>query len=307
MERILPLIAILLTSLYFEGVINRVRSISGGRRGPGFLQIPRDIWRLLRKGSVFSTTTSSVFQFAPVVYFASVLTAVLIVPFDHTPGLISFHGDFIFFAYVMALGRFFLILSAMDTGSPFEGMGANREALYGMLAEPAFFVLIGSFSLITDTNSFAEIYFAMHFGNNPILIFLGIISGYVLIQLMMIEASRMPVDDPATHLELTMKHEVMVLDNSGFDMGLILLARSLKFALYGALIVNFLIPPGVNIIWKLIAYLGLQTLVASLVGVMESFRARNRMNYNPQFVFTLVIFSLMIFFAVLIITNRFIG
>ncbi len=136
-------------------------------------------------------------------------------------GIISFDGDFVFFAYVLGVGKFFSIISALDTGSSFEGMGASREALYSMFAEPAFFILMGSFALLTGHTSFHEIFASLHFGSS-ISYTLGVLATFVLIMIAMIENSRMPIDDPKTHLELTMIHEVMILDNSGFDLGLIL-------------------------------------------------------------------------------------
>ena len=129
--------------------------------------------------------------------------AILVVPFGSTKGIISFDGDFIFFAYVLALGKFFSIISAMDTGSSFEGMGASREALYSMFAEPAFFILMGSFALLTGYTSFFEIFSTLHLGSY-ITYALGIMATFVLVMVAMVENSRMPIDDPKTHLELTM-------------------------------------------------------------------------------------------------------
>lgn len=187
----------------------------------------------MEKGlSAFSETTSFIFQIAPSIYFASVLMAILTVPFGSSKGLISFNGDFVFFAYVLALGKFFSIISALDTGSSFEGMGASREALFSMLVEPAFFIMMGSFAMLTGHTSFHDIFNSLHFGSH-ISYALGTLATFVLAMIAMIENSRMPVDDPKTHLELTMVHEVMILDNSGFDLGLILDATNLKFAMYG--------------------------------------------------------------------------
>ncbi|MEE1347369.1 MAG: NADH-quinone oxidoreductase subunit H, partial [Bacteroidales bacterium] len=123
----------------------------------------------------------------------------------------------------LSLGKFFNISAALDTGSSFEGMGASREALFSMLVEPAFFLLIGSLGLLTGHTSFASIFGMFHLGSSVSYAF-AIISAFVLLMICMIENSRMPVDDPKTHLELTMIHEVMILDNSGFDLGLIMQA-----------------------------------------------------------------------------------
>ena len=211
--------------------------------------------------------------------------ACLVIPFGSWKGIISFDGDFIFFAYILALGKFFSIISAMDTGSSFEGMGASREALYSMLAEPAFFILIGSFALLTGNTSFHNIFSSLHLGSS-ITYTLGALASFVLIMIAMIENSRMPVDDPKTHLELTMIHEVMILDNSGFDLGLILSTGFLKFAMYGAIIADFFIG-GLSLTWALPLFLLIQMLFAVIVGLIESFMARYRMSHNPQFILAL--------------------
>jgi len=300
----LSLLLIIMASLIFTGIIIRTKSISSGRKGPGIFQPIKDVIRLFKKGAVFSETTTIVFQIAPSIYFASVLMAILVIPFGNTRGFISFNGDFVFFAYVLALGKFFSIISALDTGSSFEGMGASREALYSMFAEPAFFILMGSFALLTGHTSFYEIFTSLSFGSY-ITFMLGTLATYVFVMIAMIENSRMPIDDPKTHLELTMVHEVMILDNSGFDLGLILSAGYLKFAMYGALIANFFIG-SLPLYLSIPIFFGIQFLFAVVVGILESFMARFRMNHNPQFIFTLSSVTLLIFFGVLLVLKRFI-
>jgi len=300
----LSFILIIVASIFFTGIIIRTKSLSSGRKGPGIFQPIKDVVRLFKKGSVYSETTSFIFQIAPTIYLSSVIMALLIVPFGQSKGFISFRGDFIFFAYILALGKFFSIISALDTGSSFEGMGASREALYSMFAEPAFFILMGSFSLLTGHTSFQEIFSALHLGN-PISYALTILATFVIVMIAMIENSRMPIDDPKTHLELTMVHEVMILDNSGFDLGLILTAGYLKFAIYGALVVNLFIG-SINYQYSIPAFFIIQFLMAISVGLIESFIARFRMNHNAQFIVVLTSVSLLIFFGVLLISGKFV-
>jgi formate hydrogenlyase subunit 4 len=300
----LSFVLILLASFYFTGIVNRTKSIASGRKGPGIMQSMKDIIRLWKKGSVYSSTSSLIFRIAPVIYFSSVVMAILMIPHGSKPGLISFNGDFVMFAYLLALGRFMMIVAALDTGSSFEGMGSAREALFGMLVEPAFFIIMGSFALYTGNTSFASIFSSLHFGSH-ISYMLGILATYLLIMIAMIENSRMPVDDPKTHLELTMVHEVMILDHSGFDLGLIMYTSNLKFAMYGALIANFYIAASPLIV-SIPAFLGIQVLLAAVVGVIESFTARFRMSHNPEFIFTLTSLSLLLFFGVLLILGKFI-
>jgi formate hydrogenlyase subunit 4 len=300
----LSFILILIASVFFTGIIIRTKSLMSGRKGPGILQPVKDVIRLFKKGSVYSETTSFVFQIAPVIYFASVLMAALVVPMGSNKGLISFQGDFIFFAYVLALGKFFSIISAMDTGSSFEGMGASREALYSMFAEPAFFIVMGSLALLTGHTSFYDIFTELHLGSY-ISYALGILAAFVLVMVAMIENSRMPIDDPKTHLELTMIHEVMILDNSGFDLGLIISAGYLKFAIYGTLIANLFIGM-LPLQYSILIFFGTQFVFAVTAGLIESFMARFRMSHNSQFIFALSSVSLLIFFGALLVLQKFI-
>jgi formate hydrogenlyase subunit 4 len=175
--------------------------------------------------------------------------------------------------------------------------------LYSMFAEPAFFILIGSFALYTGKTSFYEIFSSMHLGSS-ITYTLGGLAAFVLLMISMIENSRMPVDDPKTHLELTMIHEVMVLDNSGFDLGLIISAGYLKFAMYGAIIAGFFIG-SLSVIWALPLFLLIQVLFAVTVGMVESFMARFRMSHNPQFILALSSVSFLIFLGVLLVLEKF--
>ena len=300
----LSITLILFTSIFFTGIILRTKSITSGRKGPGLLQPVKDVIRLFKKGAIYSETTSIIFRIAPAIYFSTVFMACLVIPFGSYKGIVSFDGDFIFFAYILALGKFFSIISAMDTGSSFEGMGASREALYSMFAEPAFFILIGSFALFTGNTSFHNIFSSLHLGSS-ITYTLGGLAAFVLIMIAMIENSRMPVDDPKTHLELTMIHEVMILDNSGFDLGLILATGYLKFAMYGAIIADFFIG-GLSFIWAIPLFLIIQLIFAVLVGIIESFMARFRMSHNPQFILTLSSVSFLIFLGVLLVLDKFV-
>ncbi|OFY52746.1 MAG: hypothetical protein A2X22_07510 [Bacteroidetes bacterium GWF2_49_14] len=300
----LSVLLIIVAASFFTGIINRTKSIFSGRKGPDLLQPVKDVIRLFKKGVVYSKTTSIIFQIAPTIYFSSVVIAMLVVPFGQSKGVFSFNGDFIFFAYVLALGKFFSIIAALDTGSSFEGMGASREALYSMFAEPAFFILLGSLALLTGHNSFQEIFSTLHLGSS-ITYALAILGAFVLGMLTMIENSRMPIDDPKTHLELTMIHEVMILDNSGFDLGLILSAGMLKFSVYGALIVNLFIGI-VPYEYSIPMFFVIQCMVAVIIGGIESFMARFRMSHNAQFIFALTSVSLLLFFGVLMVLGRFI-
>lgn len=295
------LIMILVSSMFFPGIILRTKSIASGRRGPGILQPLRDAGVLLRKGSVFSTTTGLIFQIAPVISLATVLCAILVIPFGKQEALIHFEGDFVFFAYILSLGRFFMIIAALDTGSSFEGMGASREAFFAMLIEPAFFILMATFAMFTGFVSFTDIFSNFFITSNHYVLIFSIIGFYIFIQIALVENSRLPVDDPKTHLELTMIHEVMILDYSGFDKALIHITTWLKFAVYGSLMYNVVVPAGWNIYLQIALFLAVQALFAIIVGFLESFRARNKMNKNPKFILTVSAIAILAFAVILIL------
>lgn len=301
-------ISIILTfcvALYFPGMIALTKAKFGGRKGAGIFQPTRDILRLFKKGSVYSHTTSFVFKIAPIIYLSCILLAMLFVPLKGTESIFSFHGDFIFFMYVLALGKFFMIIAALDTGSGFEGMGANREALYSMLVEPALFICLGTLALLTGNTSFAALYSQVQADSYLSYLLIGLII-YLIIQISMVENSRIPVDDPKTHLELTMIHEVMVLDYSGFDLGLIQWANVLKFTVFGSLIANFFTSDYLNIVSNIVIVIGCQLGFAIIIGLLESFRARRKMARNPQWIIALSSIALIAFFTALIYTHKFI-
>lgn len=299
----LSLVLILITAPFFVGIILKVKAKFAARKMPSILQPIYDVSRLFKKGAVYSTTTSIIFKIAPLVYFSSVVIAAFFIPIGSLKGVLSFNADFVYFAYLLAFGKFMMIIAAMDTGSGFEGMGANREALYSMLIEPAFFILIVSLALFTENTSFYGLFKSLQISTNLSYI-LGLTAIYVLMYIAMIENSRSPVDDPNTHLELTMIHEVMVLDNSGFDLALIHVATWLKFSIYGALISNFIIQMEWPLYWQLGTYFLIQVAFAGVVGLLESFRARNKLGKNPQWIIMLSAIAIVLFLTTLIITKK---
>ena len=295
----LSFILIIAASLFFSGLVSRTKSICSGRKGPGIFQPLRDAARLFRKGTIYSRNTSSVFRVAPLVYAASVIIACACIPLGPFPALLHFEGDFIFFAYLLSVGKFFCIAAALDTASSFEGMGASRESLYSMLAEPAFFFIMGTLALLTGFHSFNDIFALTDAYSSLFSLGTAISLAALILVIALIESSRLPVDDPKTHLELTMIHEVMILDNSGFDLGLIFCTGYLKFAMYGALIANlFLCGP----LWAcVLIFFAAQILSAVAVGVTESFMARFRMNHNPEFIFSIAALAFIILISTLYI------
>jgi formate hydrogenlyase subunit 4 len=201
------------------GVITKTKAAFAGRVGAPLLQPYYDIAKLLRKGSVFSRTTTWVFRAGPVVGVATALLATALIPFGQRSALLAFPGDFLFLTYLFGLSRFFTVAAALDTGSAFEGMGGAREATFACLAEPA--LVLGLLALARTTGSLSlsgmlgpDLRLAWaHQAASLVLV------AVALFAVLLAENSRIPVDDPNTHLELTMIHEVMVLDHSGPALG----------------------------------------------------------------------------------------
>jgi formate hydrogenlyase subunit 4 len=289
---------LIISSLFFTGVIVKVKNICSGKKGPGIFQPLKNVWVLLRKGAIYSDTTSIIIRIAPIVILGTMIMALLIVPVAGFRPFISFNGDFILFAYLFALGRFMIIISAFDTGSSFEGMGASREALYGMLIEPALFILVGSLCIFTGHISMIDIFNLSGKGNFDLVF--GLAAAYILGNIALVENSRLPVDDPKTHLELTMVHEVIVLDMSGFDLALIQITSFLRFALFGSLIASVLIPWNMPAYQRVVLFFCTQIAFSVTIGIIESFRARFKMNRNQQYIITVSLIAFILFIIVLL-------
>ena len=265
------------------GIAVKTKSFLTGRRGAPVLQLYSDLWKLLRKGTVYSRTTTWVFRAGPVVVLASLIAAALFLPLDGRGAPVGFAGDLVAFAGLLALGRFALVLAGMDTGSSFEGLGASREVTIASFAEPTLFLCFIALVLATGDVSLGGMLGAPLAAAWPSAGASLSLVGVSLFVLLLAENSRTPVDDPATHLELTMIHEVMVLDHSGPDLALILYGSALKFALFGVLVVSVFVPrAGLSGPAALAVLFGGLGVVAMAVGVVESVMARLRLSRVPQ-------------------------
>ena len=262
-------------------LINRVKARAAGRRGQPLLQPYYDLARLLQKGAIYGTGTTWLLRAAPVVGLAAVATALLVVPFAGAPGVISFPGDIVLFAYLLALARAVTVLGALDTGSSFEGMGASREATFGALAEPALLLALAAVAMLVGGTSLSTVVHPRaSVDSATALLVLG-----ALAVVFLTENARIPVDDPNTHLELTMVHEVMVLDHGGPDLAFIHYASALKMWALAALIVGLVVPqPAGPPAIAFVLALGGMAGVAIATGAIESVIGRLRMSAVPQFV-----------------------
>ena len=278
----LPLLLALVLSPLLFGIINRTKALFAGRRGQPLLQTYFDLWKLLRKGAVYSRTTTWLFRAGPMVGLAAALVAATLVPLGNCPALIAFPADFLVFTGLLGLMRFFTVVAALDTGSSFEGMGASREVFFSALTEPALLVLLATLARQTGQLSlsamFAPVSVAHWLQAGPALALVVI----ALMIVLLAENARLPVDDPNTHLELTMIHEAMVLDHSGPDFAFILYSSALKLWLFAALIVGMMLPVTDNAWLNLLLATGGMFVLAVIVGVIESIMARLRLLVVPQ-------------------------
>jgi formate hydrogenlyase subunit 4 len=277
-----PLFALVLAPLLI-GIINKTKAFFAGRVGPPLLQSYYDLRRLLGKGAVYSRTTSWVFRAGPIVSLAALLMATVLVPLGDCPAPLAFSGDILFFAYLLGLARLFTVLAALDTGSSFEGMGASREVLFSALAEPALLLGVAALARGTGALSLTEMHQVLADAPFPRFVLLQALVAIALLGVYLAENSRVPVDDPNTHLELTMIHEVMILDHSGPDLAFIFYGAALKLWLLGALLISLTLPirtgiPALDLVLALAGMAGL----AVVVGVIESVMARLRLSRVPQ-------------------------
>ena len=291
--KILNILIVLFVPFLMLGVIKKTKAFWGGRYGASVFQPLYDFIKLMKKDFVISKTTSGVFRITPVIVIASVLFAALFVPLASSSAIINMEAGFIVFAYILSFSKFFSLISAMDTGSSFEGMGASREACFTTIVEPAFFMLLASIMALSGNYTFDSLgKIIENAGGYGILICIFAI--LVLFIMILTEGSRVPVDDPATHLELTMIHEVMILDNSASDLALISWANGIKMLLLSSLIATIVIPQGIGTGLSICAYLGLMFLISVIIGTIESATARIRMSHVFEFIFVMSSFALIV-------------
>jgi formate hydrogenlyase subunit 4 len=300
-EMIINIVFILFLPLMFLGIINRVKSVWAGRKGPSLLQPYYDFAKLMRKNEVISSSTSFVFDMAPSISLACILGAAMFVPFGHYRAVISFQGDFILFVYLLAMAKFFSVLGALDTGSSFEGMGASRELSYTSFLEPAFIMVVGSLVYAGGLGSLSQLV-SFHSINltDQWSVIISVLTVLNLFIIMLIEGCRVPFDDPNTHLELTMVHEVMVLDNSGPNLAYTMYGSALKLNIFTSLISYFLIPWARGFWFVTAMYLLIYVILAVAVGLVESLMPRLRMSRNLELALIPLSISLLILCALIV-------
>jgi formate hydrogenlyase subunit 4 len=276
---LLSILAALVLSPLMNGVINKTKAFFAGRTGRPVLQVYYDLFRLMHKATLYSGTTSWLFRLAPAIIFTATLAAAALVPFLSFTSDYHLVGDTVLILYLLGISRFFLILSALDTGSAFEGMGASREAFFAALAEPVLFISAMTFLRSQGQDSLgAALLLHTHF--NFITSLMVTVPLFIVL---LAENARIPFDDPNTHLELTMIHEVMILDNSGPGLALLEYAAALKMWLFALILTRAMLPVfSANLLLQGVAVLAGLFAAAVAVGVVEAIMARLRLLKVPQ-------------------------
>ncbi|MDE1919945.1 MAG: NADH-quinone oxidoreductase subunit H [Candidatus Omnitrophica bacterium] len=283
------------------GVIGKTKAFFAGRWGPPLLQGYYDIFKLGRKQPVYSVTTNWIFRMGPMISTAAILAAGIVLPISGLKAPVQFGGDMILFVYLLALSRFFMVLAALDTGSSFEGMGASREATFACLSEITIFLNLAILALLSKSLSLSGIFLgglSSSWGQvGPVLI-LVVVSFFLVL---LCENSRIPVDDPETHLELTMIHEVMVLDHSAAELALIVYGQALKLFLFGCLIVSMIFSFKIRNIAAEAAFFTSGFFGLGIaIGIVESAMARLRLNRVLYVLYAAFIFSIFAFIVILV-------
>jgi len=278
---ILQILVLLVLPPLLLGLINKTKAVMAGRVGPPVLQGYYDLAKLWRKDAVTSRTTTWVFIAGPAVTLVAVVFAGLVTPIGPHPAVVVFTGDFVLFAYLLGLARFFTTSAALDTGSPFEGMGAAREVGFAPFAEVTLFLGLLGLSALSHSASLSGMLggldqSARAIAAAPLVL---IAAGFAI--LVLAENARIPVDDPNTHLELTMIHEVMILDHSGPALGTILYAASLKLFVLSTLLARLVMPAFDSMPLGWLVFVAVIALIAVLIGLVESVMARLRLVRVP--------------------------
>ena len=288
---VLRLVAWLVIAPLLPGIINKVKAWVAGRRGPPVLQLYYDLYRLAQKRVVLSTLASPGFVAGPAVAWVAILAAALLLPAGPAGAVISFKGDVLLLIYLLALARFGIAWAALETGSAFEGMGAAREVSYAVLAEAALITAVLALSVHTGSVQLSEML-------EPAAGAGAVLLGAGLFTVLLAENCRVPFDDPNTHLELTMVHEVMVLDHSGPPFAIVLHGASIKLTLFAVLLTEAVVPVGTLSPWSAAAVLAGGVLVVTVaVGCVESLLARLAFRRVPLLLttaFLLCLFALLV-------------
>ncbi len=275
---------------FFISLIKKVKAYAQGRRGPSIIQTYRNLIKLLKKEVIYSPNSSWIMQISPYINIVCMLVAVLFVPLVFIPEQQNWFGNVILFLYIFAMARFFMALAGLDAGSTFGGMGSSREMTLSSLAEPATILIFAALAFVYHTTNLFDVFRTISISPllafNPSLMLLAISLFIILIA----ESARVPVDNPETHLELTMVHEAMILEQSGRNLALMEMSSAIKQMLLMSVLINIFFPWG-NTTFLSFPAIGLSlvlfiikcVILALVIGLFESFIAKMRLFRLPNF------------------------
>jgi len=286
---------------FFVSLIKKVKAWTQGRRGPSVFQTYANLAKLLKKEVIYSPHSSRIMRVAPWVNIAASLVAALFVPLAFVPEPIGGIGNIILFLYLLALGKFFMALAGLDAGSSFGGMGSSREMSISAVIEPTTIIVFAALAFVFKTLNIFSMFSVTAASETPVtptLILLGI-SLFIII---IVETSRIPVDNPETHLELTMIHEGMILEQSGKNLALMELSAGIKLLLLMAILINMVVPFGLVTTFTIVGLVGAvvffflkSVILSGIIGLFEASMAKMRFFRLPS------LFAMAFFFSTLTI------
>ena len=303
---LLNTVFVILISPLFVSLIKKVKAYMQGRQGPPLLQTYYSLLKLLRKERVYSSNTSLIIRITPYINVVCIIVASLFVPVVFIPGMTAGFGNVILFLYLLVCAKFFMALAGLDAGSTFGGMGSSREMTFSAVIEPVIIIVFAALGLLLQTTNLYQMFTTSLQSSlliNPSTLLISLSLFIILI----VETSRIPVDNPETHLELTMIHEAMLLEYSGPDLAMMEMSHAVKQTLLMAVLINVLFPWGLtaspnvlSVPVSIIAFMAKGVVLATAVGVFESLFAKSRLFRLPNlfmlaffFSFSTILFELL--------------
>ncbi len=292
------------------GIIKKIKALSQKRKGPPLFQMYYELYKLTQKDTVVSETASWIFKATPYIQISSVLLAAVLVPVSVKLPSSGFMGDAILVVYLLALGRFFMVLAGLDTASTFGGMGSSREMMISSLMEPSIMVTLFTIGLLAGSTSVYDMMQSSVLAGWGILQPVYLLTFSALFIILIAETARIPVDDPATHLELTMVHEAMLLEYSGRYLAMMELSASIKQLILITLIANLFLPldglfnighPLLLLLISILVYVAKVILIAVMIGIVEIKTVKLRLFSIPNLAALSFILALLGFFQYWII------
>ncbi|MBR2510047.1 MAG: NADH-quinone oxidoreductase subunit H [Lentisphaeria bacterium] len=295
---ILNMIFIFVLPYLMCGIIKKVKAFFARRKGPSVWQYGYDLAKLLRKEELLSNL--SCLRNGGVLTLAGVLAAAMLIPQISGRSILALdYYDYILFIYMLSFSRFFTVIAAMESGCSFEGMGSSRELIFSVTGEIALMMTVAALAFYGHAENFSGIFEAVAAGGTEGLL-IAILASCVLFVLMLLEGSRMPIDDPETHLELTMIHEAMVLDQSGPQLAFMSFSGMVKVYLFASFILSLVLAQLRDCAWYGIYFAIGIAVISIIIGIIESLQARLRMVHVHQYILFSAALSLILLLSVII-------